>query len=35
MIIKYENVFIFSMKDLSKCKTMQFSFDLTDETPIY
>jgi hypothetical protein len=23
------------MKDLSRCKTMQFSIDLTDETPIY
>jgi hypothetical protein len=23
------------MKDLGKCKTMQFSIDLTDETPIY
>jgi len=23
------------MKDLSKCKTMQFSIDLIDETPIY
>jgi hypothetical protein len=30
---KYENVFAFSMKDLSRCKTMQFSIDLTDETP--
>jgi hypothetical protein len=35
LIIKYENVFAFSMKDLSRCKTMQFSIDLTDETPIY
>ncbi len=35
MIIKYENVFAFSMKDLSKCKTMQFSIDFTDETPIH
>jgi putative transposase len=23
------------MKDLGRCKTMQFSIDLTDETPIY
>jgi len=23
------------MKDLSRCKTMQFSIDLTGETPIY
>jgi hypothetical protein len=23
------------MKDLSRCKTMQFFIDLTDETPIY
>jgi hypothetical protein len=23
------------MKDLSKCKTMQFSIDLTNDTPIY
>jgi hypothetical protein len=34
-LIKYENVFAFSMKDLRRCKTMQFSIDLTDETPIY
>jgi hypothetical protein len=33
--IKYENVFTFSMKDLGRCKTMQFSIDLIDETPIY
>ncbi len=32
MIIKYENVFTFSMKDLGRCKTMQFSIDLIDET---
>ncbi len=25
LLIKYENVFAFSMKDLGKCKTMQFS----------
>jgi hypothetical protein len=28
-------VFPFSMKNLGRCKTMQFSIDLTDETPIY
>jgi len=35
LIIKYENVFVFSMKDLGRCKTMQLSIDLTNETPIY
>jgi hypothetical protein len=35
MLIKYENVFTFSMKDLGRCKAMQFSIDLTNETPIY
>jgi len=35
LLIKYENVFAFSMKDLSRCKTMQFSIDLIDETSIY
>jgi hypothetical protein len=35
LLIKYENVFAFSMKDLSRCKTMYFSIDLIDETPIY
>jgi len=35
MLIKYENVFAFLMKDLSRCKTMQFSINLIDETPIY
>jgi hypothetical protein len=35
LLIKYENVFTFLMKDLGRCKTMQFSIDLTDETPIY
>jgi hypothetical protein len=35
LLIKYENVFAFSMKDLSRCKTMQFSIDLIDETPIH
>jgi len=34
LLIKYETVFAFSMKDLSKCKTMQFSIDLIDETPV-
>ncbi len=35
LLIKYENVFAFSMKDLIRCKTMQLSMDLTNETPIY
>jgi hypothetical protein len=35
LLIQYENVFAFSMKDLGRCKTMQFSTDLIDETPIY
>jgi len=35
LLIKYENVFAFSMKNLGKCKTMQFSIDLINETPIY
>jgi len=35
LLIKYENVFAFSMKDLGRCKTMQFSIELIDETPIY
>jgi hypothetical protein len=35
LLIKYENVFTLSMKDLGRCKTMQFSIDLTNETPIY
>jgi hypothetical protein len=35
LLIKYENVFAFLMKDLGRCKTMQFSIDLKDETPIY
>jgi hypothetical protein len=35
LLIKYENVFAFSMKDLGRCKTMQFSINLTDKTPIY
>jgi len=35
LLIKFENVFTFSMKDLGRCKTTQFSMDLTDETPVY
>jgi hypothetical protein len=35
LLIKYENVFALSMKDLSRCKTMQLFIDLTYETPIY
>jgi hypothetical protein len=35
LLIKYENVFAIIMKDLGRCKTMQFSRDLTNETPIY
>jgi len=35
LLIMYENVFAFSMKDLGRCKTMQLSIDLIDETPIY
>jgi hypothetical protein len=35
LLIKYENVFAFSMKDLGRCKTMQFSINLIDETPVY
>jgi hypothetical protein len=35
LLIKYENVFAFSMKDLGRCKTMQFSIDLTNETLVY
>jgi hypothetical protein len=35
LLIKYENVFTFSMKDIGRCKTMQFSIDLTNESPIY
>jgi hypothetical protein len=35
LLIKYENVFAFSMKDLGRCKTMEFSIDLIEETPIY
>jgi hypothetical protein len=35
LLIKYDNVFAFSMKDLGRCKTMQFFINLIDETPIY
>jgi hypothetical protein len=35
LLIKYENVFAFSMKHLCRCKTIQYSIDLTNETPIY
>jgi len=35
LLIKYKNVFAFSMKNLGRCKTMQFFIDLIDETPIY
>jgi hypothetical protein len=35
LLIKYEKVFTFLMKDLGRCKTMQLSIDLIDETPIY
>ncbi len=34
-LIKYENVFTFSIKDLGRCKTMWFSIDLTNKTPVY
>jgi hypothetical protein len=35
LLIKYENVFVFSMKDSGRCKTMQLFIDLTNETPVY
>jgi hypothetical protein len=35
LLIKYENVLAFLMKDLGRCKTMQFSIDLTNETLVY
>jgi hypothetical protein len=35
LLIKYENVFAFSMKDLGRCKTMQLSIELTDDTHVY
>jgi len=35
LLIKYETMFTFSMKDLGRCKTMQFSINLIDETPVY
>jgi hypothetical protein len=33
LLIKYENMFAVSLKDLGRCKTMQFFINL--ETPIY
>jgi hypothetical protein len=35
LLFKYEDVLAFSMKDLGKCKTVQFFIDLTNETSIY
>jgi hypothetical protein len=35
LLIKYKNVFAFSMKDLGRCKTMQFFINFTNETPVY
>jgi hypothetical protein len=35
LLIEYENVFAFSMKDLSRCKTMQLFINLRNEAPIY
>ncbi len=35
LLIKYENVFAFSVKELGRCKIVQFFIDLTYETPIY
>ncbi len=35
LLIEYENVFAFSMKDLGRCKTMQISIYLIGETPVY
>jgi len=35
LLIKYENVFALSMKDLNRCKTMQFFIHLTNETHVY
>jgi hypothetical protein len=35
LLIKYGNVCAFSMKDLGRCKTMQFAIHITYETPIY
>jgi uncharacterized protein (DUF488 family) len=35
LTIKYENVFTFSMKNFGRCKTMQFSINLTNEITIY
>jgi hypothetical protein len=35
LLIKYENVFAFLMKDLGRFKTMKFSIDFIDDIPIY
>jgi len=35
LLIKFENVLAFSIKDLGRCTTMKFFIDLIDETPIY
>jgi hypothetical protein len=35
LLIKFENVLAFSMKDLGRYKTMQLFINLTYETPIY
>jgi hypothetical protein len=35
LLIKFENVLAFSMKDLGRCTIMKFSINLIDETPIY
>jgi hypothetical protein len=35
LLLQYEDVFAFSMKDLGKCNIMKFSINLTNETPIY
>ncbi len=35
MLLKYENVFTFLMKDLGRYKTMQFFIDFTNETFVY
>jgi putative transposase len=35
LLIKHENVFAFSMKNLGRGKTMQFSIDFIDETLVY
>jgi hypothetical protein len=35
LLIKYDNVFEFSLTNFGRCKTMQFSIDLMDEIPVY